>query len=197
MSDLFQSEIERMEEVVDEGDRWTLQADIANAKNMSIYASGYELAEKTLFDRLRQQEGGGDIDLIVYPWIFLMRHNVELLIKSIQRTGHQLGLRDNDFDQTHRLGCLWKDTVDFLEDEDVLEAPKLQELKQDVKPCIEWLTENDESSYVFRYPENLKQVDHLPKTKRIDVVDVRKKYLRAMQALSGLQMNLEDWRAST
>jgi hypothetical protein len=134
-------------------DDWEMNAWIGGASDYA-YAEGYRLAGRIVADHVIQNRW--DADFLVYPIVFLYRHNVELQLKRLIPTG--AALTDTALDeidtqllqQSHDLSRLW-----------AVFEPILRETSQGVgvtgveieaiASYVRQLHKIDQGSYSFRY----------------------------------------------
>jgi hypothetical protein len=113
--------------------------------NWDDYAFGYQRAIEVLLASANTQE---DLDILVYPIVWLSRHAVELALKGlIVAYREELGTTEW-FEKHHRLPRVWSVVETLLR--------KLHPLK-DLSALtlgIERLSQLDPGGTCFRYPEN-------------------------------------------
>ncbi len=132
---------------------------------LSIYADGYKKAGDIIVDYLK--DDGFEIDLIVYPIVFLYRQYIELRLKEIIREGKKLLDEKGDYPKHHKILYLWKEARDIL----VRVWPKgPKEDLEAVESVLKQFAEKDPDSVTFRYDEDKKGKST---TKEIDYINVR------------------------
>ena len=77
----------------------------------NLYASGYKLAA----DKLAEETATEDLDLVVFPMVFLYRHYVELRLKSIIVLGNRLDGTPCEIPIEHGIGRLWQRAVGTMD----------------------------------------------------------------------------------
>jgi hypothetical protein len=72
---------------------------------MHLYASGFQDGAEALYKALQEQRHGQD--LLVYPFVYCLRHAIELSLKQVIRSGRRLLDEEPDFPDGHDLWKLW------------------------------------------------------------------------------------------
>jgi hypothetical protein len=72
---------------------------------MHLYASGFEHGAEALYKVLQEQRHGQD--LLVYPFVYCLRHAIELALKQVIRSGRRLFDEEPVFPYLHDLFKLW------------------------------------------------------------------------------------------
>ncbi len=103
----------------------------------NLYASGYKLAA----DKLAEETATEDLDLVVFPMVFLYRHYVELRLKSIIVLGNRLDGTPCEIPVGHDIGRLWQQAVETIE-KDAIEP---------INTLIKQLAAADPTGQSFRY----------------------------------------------
>ena len=124
--------------------------------NTFDYSVGYFKAAEKLVDQVRFESS--DIDLLIYPIIYLYRHGIELGIKSLVKLLPPLWGVSINVEPTHRLHDNWNNIKPYLmknrdfDPEDVL--------IQGVEDILNELTRVDPSGEVFRFHYKRSEVRH-------------------------------------
>jgi hypothetical protein len=124
------------------------------------YATGYFVAAKSLVDAIYYQGKTAEVDLLIYPVVFLYRHGIELGLKSLVQILPSLwGERYDPSEKNHKLLNEWKTVKDYLAkhsdfDKDNVLIPKVEDILNN-------LVEFDPTGQVFRYPEDKHGNQHL------------------------------------
>ena len=88
------------------GGDWNNDAMLNFQEDMSHgYIEGYKRAADILVKHVG--ETGYDKDYLVYPIVFLYRHHIELMLKSIIGSGNKYLTGEFKFEQVHDLKRLW------------------------------------------------------------------------------------------
>ena len=131
------------------------------------YTEGYRRAARCLVEHVSKT--GRSQDFLVYPVIFLYRHNIELCLKEIIQAALQLLNRNADEKQKknlngHRLDDLWRDAKSLLSE--VATSAGWQNLpKSDVdgiESYIRQISIIDPQSFSFRYARSKKGEKYIP-----------------------------------
>ena len=130
---------------------WRMNASLAYQRGESYgYSAGYRRAAELIFKRLEETRGD-DVDLLVFPFVFLWRQYLELMLKELIQVARSIetvgrGAPDPVPD-THSLIGLWYLLGPHLnrhvktDDEDYAATLKIVQEFHDLDP----------SSYTFRY----------------------------------------------
>ncbi len=135
-------------------DDWETNASVSGATDYA-YAEGYRLAGRIVADHVIQNRW--DADFLVYPIVFLYRHNVELQLKRLIPMGaflvnHVISEADQKVLQSsHRLNQLWALLEPILR-KATKEAFKMTSADIDgIGWYVRQLHDIDEGSFSFRY----------------------------------------------
>ncbi len=170
------------------GEDWEYNACLSYLPdNLGSYTSGYQEAMHRLFETIRvsvKQGNRSDLDIFVFPLVFVTRQYIELSLKRLLRDGKRLlgELQQNDpgFPATHNLIHLWtgneeeenqekgktirkeeacKSFLCKIGKKHEKECPELNienQSMQEVEACLRRFSEVDDKSFAFRYPTNKK-----------------------------------------
>ncbi len=120
-------------------------------------AWGFKRAADILAAHVLATFGGGD--LVIYPIVFLYRHQLELSLKEIILKGNELLDEPIKFRATHPLHDLWNDCRTVLERIGVsIDIPEAEPFEA----CITQLDGLDPQSLSFRYPVTKTGTSALP-----------------------------------
>lgn len=132
------------------------------------YVSGYKKATKILMDYVQCEMR--DQDILIYPFVFLCRHHIELQLKEIIKKGAKA--LDIEFRlknmMHHDIKLLWnecKQILQKLEPESAIDENK--KYYNDIEKIIKQLSDIDPNSYTFRYSTNKTGNDSLNPEYRI------------------------------
>lgn len=151
------------------------------------YVEGYRQASKLLFQYIFDTKA--NIDTLIYPLLFLIRHHFELRFKNMINLLYMLDRRDFPPDMIHNLKTLWeecsKDLADIVSPDDAHWFPAVQSL-------MNQFTAIDAYSEAFRFTKlktgkaSLEAIHHINLYKLYNVVTP------VMDWLEGVEMYLSD-----
>jgi hypothetical protein len=143
---------------------WHFNACISKGHaNHEVFAEGYRRAAERLFMSL--QDDRFDLDLIIYPTVFLYRHWLELRLKRIIDEGRQLLQEGRGFPERHEIHLLWPVAKDILRSIWPNDPPEYR-LIDSVAKDFEVFDRRSES---FRYPLNRHGVNDLEEISHINI----------------------------
>ncbi len=151
-----------------DGQNWTLNACVGTnggPYDYFAYSRGYFKAAHRLFDSI--QENSSSIDLLVYPFVYLYRHGIELALKDLVL---QLPLIWNEEPRqlfTHKLLEIWEVVHSYLIREP--EFTSQESILATVDKLIQDFDRIDSSGEVFRFPEARNGIQFLQSTKFINL----------------------------
>lgn len=115
-------------------------------EGMFRYAEGYRRAASAVFaSALTTKEPP---EFTVWPLAFLWRHHLELTLKWIIATGHELHGELATFPERHHLDELWRDAKRYIVETSSADAPGIAE----VEAAIHDFERIDPGADGFRYP---------------------------------------------
>ncbi|MGB8843638.1 MAG: hypothetical protein WCC64_21510 [Aliidongia sp.] len=171
---------------------WKSKLCAASGVDDIIYQDGYRQAALHLVNYICEKGGKHDV---VYPIIYLYRHHIELVLKSIIRTACFLLEREipSEIRNTHELSKLWVLTRPLLDpvcklvdDGDCYPTEDLE----GIDSYINQLHVHDPDSQRFRYPETKKGMPSLRRgLLRINVRDLS----NALEKLVDYLEMTNDW----
>lgn len=152
------------------------------------YAEGFSSAANVLIEQVIS--GGGlslNVDSLIYPVCFNMRHSVELRLKgAIEELGYVASKKGKvlrfDLVGSHDIGNIW---LFFKEQSESLDE-RYVELNKKVESTIGDLAEVDATGQVFRYPENNENQKHLTDVASINFFRIREKFSTLENGLKSL-----------
>ncbi|HCF5744499.1 hypothetical protein JEZ23_21060 [Pseudomonas aeruginosa] len=142
------------------------------------YATGFSKAANTLIDQVLAGRGLElNVDDLVYPVCFNMRHSVELRLKeAIESLGHVARARGRsltfDLAGSHDIGNIWKY---FRRESEVLDRRYI-EVNESLDSTISDLADVDATGQVFRYPESNESHKHLTEISLINFFNLKVKF---------------------
>lgn len=143
-----------------------------------VYAAGYREAAEVILDHVRTNHA--DQDCLIYPFLFLWRHHIELMLKGLGLQAAALLDATWAIPSNHGLERLSEDVRSMLNR--VLEAfsekiPRDESAR--FSEAISVIARIDPKSMVFRYPEDLHGRSHLEDVTHINF-DVVARHMAAM-----------------
>jgi hypothetical protein len=126
------------------------------AESWHARAWGFKRAADTLASDVLMARG--EADLMIYPLVFLYRHQLELHLKDLILTGNELV--DNPIKlKDHALDGLWKDCRNILEKIGIeVDIPETRHFEE----SLAVLNSVDRTSTAFRYPVTKSGAPTLP-----------------------------------
>ena len=150
------------------------------------YTEGYRTAARLL--AAHAVDTCHDQDILIFPIVYLFRHHIELILKSLTVTGAFVigkALSDAEIKDLgkHRLDGLWTNLKPILHAayEEAQVPPIPQEVLEGVDAYIRQLTDVDADSFSFRYASSKKGVPSVPRDLRYINIRV---FSDAMERLS-------------
>ncbi len=151
------------------------------------YVEGYREASNILFKYIC--DNNSNIDTLIYPLLFLIRHHYELRFKNIINLLFMLDRRDSPPDMTHNLKLLWeecaKGLADFVSSDDAHWLPLIQSLMNE-------FTAIDVKADAFRFTKTKKGNLSLADIHHINLRNLFNIVTPVMEWLEGLEMYLSD-----
>lgn len=131
------------------GDDWKNNACLNwSHSEWELYTIGYKEAADNLSRNIMQS--GTDQDTLIYPIVFLYRHYLELVLKSIIMRIQLLNDEKLKIPSHHKLEPLWSDCKKAIKN-----ILKREDIKYDIKPVNDAIIQFsgiDNKSMTFRYP---------------------------------------------
>lgn len=155
-----------------------------------VYIEGYKRAAKVLVEQIKNNRS--DLDVLVYPIIFLYRQYMELLLKSIISNGRKLLDQSGDFPKHHRLDKLWVEARMLLEE--VYEGDPRKELDE-IQDYINQFCGKDPFGSAFRYPTDVKGKKSLPGLMHINIRKFSEIVEKAAFLIEGASMGIDEYLA--
>ncbi|WP_196890406.1 hypothetical protein [Aureivirga marina] len=114
-----------MAKLFKETEDWQFNARIPNLANRRInYVEGYVIAIEAIEKQIK--ENRTEIDFLIYPYLFLHRHLLELSMKEIIMLGNKiLNKQEDKYKGGHDLATLWNESQKILKEvwQDQYEKP--------------------------------------------------------------------------
>lgn len=156
-----------------------------------LYSFGYLNAARKLRDHVL--ECRVDLDTFIFPIVYLYRHHIELLLKSLVVNGveiveRELSPTEQNHLGDHNLKCLWEDIRPILEDvcKKAGWKPPSQEEIEGINAYVLQLTKHKPDA--FRFPASKKGEAYLVELTHINV----RVFSDAMERLSDFLDNLDE-----
>ncbi len=149
------------------------------------YAAGYAQAADLIIAAVLASHRG-QVDVLVYPACFCIRHAVELHLKNT--IGQLLSLPVanrfervvvQEFWRSHDLGAMWELLTVKMATLDSRLTPELQKIDGLVRECAEI----DRNGQVFRYPHSKKNDRHLVAQRLINFVSLHRGWVLLKEGL--------------
>lgn len=128
------------------------------------YSSGYKQAADILATRVIS--AGRDTERLILPIMFLYRHYLELRLKELNTTGHELLSKKGELPGGHSLMNLWAEARRILEE--VWPAGSKKELHA-MDVIIREFDKIDPEGVAFRYPTNSNGLSTLDSLRHLDL----------------------------
>ncbi len=152
-----------------------------------VYIEGYKRAAKVLVEQVKKNRS--DLDVLVYPIVFLYRQYMELLLKSIISDGRKLLDQTGDFPKHHMLDKLWVEARRILEEvskvDPMVNLDKIQEY-------INQFCGKDPFGSAFRYPTDVKGKKSLPGLMHINIRKFSEIVEKAAFLIEGVSMGIDE-----
>lgn len=173
-------------------DDWQLNACVNYGDRTGTYMAGYDRAVEVLVRHI--VENHTDLDVLVYPIVFLARHSVELQLKELTELVAKLeGKRASP--HGHPLGVLWcalrGKVIELFPNDDPAELDAIDVV-------VAELDRFDGRSTAFRYARNKDGAPSLDST--LLYINVRvfwEQYTRAEHLLGGILAAVGTWLESS
>lgn len=163
-----------------------------NENSLLLLIEGYKKAGKVLFEIINKSSDNLELDSLVNPCIFNIRHYGELLLKdTIRKARIYLGEID-----VHQIGFLSEHTYHKLYEDYTKCLIKLEVIQtaddlKEMLPFIYFFNRNDLDSYAFRYPfrrelDEYKRIRYILHPLQINTHQLEKDFLIFEQVAEGL-----------
>lgn len=159
------------------------------------YAEGYASGANVLLDKLISDgEGLAEVDILIYPICFGMRHALELYLKdsvvSLERLARIRARSISEFDMagSHDIGRIW----DYVRKESLAADARYATLIAKLDPFVDAFSRIDSTGQVFRYAFDNANNKHLTRVSVINVVVLKEKWSVFEVLLKDL-MRLNDY----
>jgi len=136
--------------------------------NWYAYAQGYKIAADRLIDSLESDRI--NLDLLIYPIVFMYRQSIELFLKTIIKDGNILLEIQESYPKTHKIDIIWIETRKVLEN--IWPGSPKSDLEK-IEHYIKEFSKHDPSSESFRYPVNRKGKKHLEDLTHINIRNLK------------------------
>lgn len=141
------------------------------------YTRGYIEAAMTLLDGVATKEAHeSNIDDIVYPISFCIRHSLELCLKgtieSLRKINNNQEIKEYKLSSTHDIGELWQFYQKHSENTD----RRYLAINKKLEGHVQNIYQIDPNGQTFRYPVDLSDEKHLTKTPIISLLRLRLRF---------------------
>ena len=158
------------------------------------YIEGYRLGADLLVDHVGSLNRNHD--LLVFPVVFLLRHHLELQLKSIVRDGRRLFDIDAENATGHSLRKLWRIARALMVKVDD-SYPSTEPEYAKIQDLVEQFSEVDNQSTSFRYPRDLDGKPSLPGLEHINLTQLRdttNATTKILDSFSGWILQNIEWK---
>lgn len=152
----------------------------------TLYADGYQHAGDLLVEQIKGKRNA-QLDILVFPIVFLYRQHIELRLKEIIQDGNKLLNIHQGVPRHHKINELWNQCRKITER--VHPQSPIDELDA-VEKCINEFAMIDPSSQAFRYPIDTGGNPSLPSLNYIDLVHLSEVMSKIAMLLNGISMGI-------
>lgn len=157
---------------------------------IELYAIGYKEAGDRLVEQVLTQMR--DLDILVYPIVFLYRQYVELRLKAIIKEGHALLEERGGFPAHHKIWDLW------CVAKKISTRVFANEKEPPVFDCVEHVIREfariDSGSFAFRYPTTKRGDKTLEGVTHINIRRMAEHIDRLSRDLEGISTGISVYR---
>lgn len=156
------------------------------------YSKGFSLAANLLIEQVTSRKEEANIDDLIYPVCFNMRHSVELRLKgAIQEISFIAELKETklqfDLSGSHDIGNIWK----FLKEHSEKLDGRYKEINGLIDETISDIADVDATGQTFRYPASTESIKHLTDVAVINFFQLKNKFEELEKNLDNLhKLNL-------
>ncbi|MFA5293863.1 MAG: hypothetical protein WC496_12645 [Phycisphaerae bacterium] len=170
------------------GDKWWLNACIDPFHaDWYAYSEGYKRAANILVEYVKTNRI--DLDVLVYPIIYLYRHHLELCLKSIISNGRKLLDRSGEFQKIHKLNDLWREARIILEK--VYKGDPTDELDE-IEKVFDQFCSREPTGVDSRYPTYKDGNKTLPGLTHINIGEFSEIIMKVANFLDGANMGIVE-----
>lgn len=149
------------------------------------YADGFSYAANLLLNHVLDSQDRFNVDTIIYPICFNIRHAVELRLKHAIiriRDIYQIKKIDAQFDlaKVHDIKILWGKIVSSTNELDKRFSIAIEKIEE----YIEDIAQIDPTGQTFRYPYSNEEVKHLTDESIINLFVIRSRFSKLSNHLS-------------
>ncbi|ELI7917458.1 hypothetical protein RSE71_000813 [Yersinia enterocolitica] len=189
----------------------SMNACVGNNGNPDIYyyAEGFSVATLTLIDHLLQKDRT-QLDILIYPICFNLRHSVELYLKGFIDELNKLAkikkttlspppnTTPKNILKVHDIGLLWQHLIYNSAKLD----PRYAEYVIKLTPLIECINEVDPTGQTFRYSYDMDtRTKHLIPVAVINIINLREQFCIIQDHLESLdrlnQYLIQEYKTNT
>jgi hypothetical protein len=166
-----------------ESDDWEMNAIFMHHnKGPCVYVDAYAETISIIFKKIFEKNE--QIDLLVYPLLFIVRHYFEIQIKYI------LDLDNVKYDKNHKLQELWKQAKKVISNR--WPATEDPNAFIEINEIINELVANDSDGTAFRYATTKKDIIQLKDKKGINLRSFYEKLFPIIGFLEGVTAGMEE-----
>ncbi len=156
---------------------------IHGPERWSSYVTGYHRAIEVLIRHMC--EYSPDLDTMIYPLVYLVRHAIELRMKALLLSCQYVLGRKRQVPITHDISRLWRQLKPALKE--IYPDYDHVVLADSVDGLIDELTRADPKSVAFRYPEDADRRGSIDTNIRhINLRTVFESYMKTVDALDAV-----------
>ncbi len=158
--------------------------------NWIYYVEGYRIAAEKLIDDVLNTQN--ERDTLIYPFVFLYRHYLEIQLKEIIQIGSDLLNENAEIITSHDLFQLWLSAKIIINniwhpDTDNNDMDKMEGI-------IKAISMIDTKSDSFRYPYDTKRKPNLKGISVINLREFKESITPLVQFLDGVSLAISDYQ---
>lgn len=149
------------------------------------YADGFSYAANLLLNQILDNKDRNNVDIVIYPICFNIRHAVELRLKHAIiriRELYEIKKIDKQFNllNIHDIKNLWNIIVESTKELD----KRFSIVVEKIEEYISDISQIDPTGQTFRYPYSNEEVKHLTEESIINLFVIRSRFKKLSQYLS-------------
>lgn len=151
------------------------------------YVDGYDESVKAMGEHIFKS-GQATIDTIVYPYMFLVRHCVEIFLKRYLKSfgmikGNMI-IDDKFLKSSHDISRLW---IRFERDFTRFDERTIEDVHK-LKDFVNFIADMDPNGQTFRYAYNIENKLHLTDRNIINLKEVHEEYLKFLDNIKNFKI---------
>lgn len=151
------------------------------------YVDGYDESVRAMGEHIFKS-GQATIDTIVYPYMFLVRHCVEIFLKrylkSFGRIKGNITIDDKFLKSSHDISNLW---IRFERAFTRFDERTIEDVHK-LKAFVNFIADIDPNGQTFRYAYNIENKLHLTDRNIINLKEVHEEYLKFSDSIKIFEM---------